>query len=502
MRPSAGLALGLLLALLAGLALRGYVGTPAGSWLAGQVTDAHGPLAGATVRRKASPLRVFSDDRGRFRLAGGRRADRVTAWKDGYLIGGASAGGGPLSLRLRPLTAEDHEEYRWVDPRPRPGEEHNCGNCHGEIYREWSAGGHARAATGKRFRGLYEGTDWHGNAGVSWGVQREHPDGAGVCSSCHAPSVRDDDPAAFDLRRVTGVAAQGVHCDYCHKVAGVENISGLTHGRFNLRVLRPKEGQLFFGPLDDVDRGEDAYAPLYRDSKYCAACHEGVVFGVHVYSTYSEWRSSPAARQGLQCQGCHMAPTGWMSNIAPGRGGVERDPATLANHTFFRGGQAQMLRDCLRLAVRLERRASGLTARVRVWPEGVGHRVPTGYIDRQLLLVVEAFDAVGRPAAPRSGPTLPAPAGPELAGRAGRMYAKVLRDSDGNAPAPFWRAGVETADTRLTPGQADEAAFLFPRAATRLRVRLLHRRFWQTVARAKGWPDRDLIVLERTYRVP
>ena len=71
---------------------------------------------------------------------------------------------------------------------------------------------------------------------------------------------------------------------------------------------RPK--QLFFGPLDDVDRGEDAFSPLYRESRYCASCHEGIVFGVHVYSTYSEWLSSPARRAGKQCQDCHMAPTG------------------------------------------------------------------------------------------------------------------------------------------------------------------------------------------------
>src|SRR5262249_55033579 len=156
--------------------------------------------------------------------------------------------------------------------------------------REWSAGGHARSATGHHFRSLYDGTSWEGKANVGWGLLTQHPDGAGVCSSCHAPALRDDDPALLDLRRVSGVAARGVHCDFCHKVAGFGgDMSGLSHGRFNLRLLRPSQEQLFFGPLDDVDRGEDAYSPLYRDSRYCAACHEGVVFGVHVYSTFSEW---------------------------------------------------------------------------------------------------------------------------------------------------------------------------------------------------------------------
>ena len=192
--------------------------------------------------------------------------------------------------------------------------------------------------SGRHFRNLYDCTDWHcGRAG--WGLLAEHPDGAGVCSSCHAPAVRDDDPAVFDLRKLEGVARLGVHCDYCHKVAGPgDGQLGLAHGRFYLRLLRPRSGQLFFGPLDDVDRGEDSFSPFQRDSRFCASCHEGVVFGVPVYTTYSEWLQSPARRRGQQCQDCHMAPTGRLTNFAPGHGGLDRDPATLANHRFFDGG--------------------------------------------------------------------------------------------------------------------------------------------------------------------
>src|SRR5262249_37185986 len=154
--------------------------------------------------------------------------------------------------------------------------------------------------------------------------------------------------------------------------------------------LRPAHGQLFFGPLDDVDRGEDAYSPLYRDSRYCATCHEGTVFGVPVYTTYSEWLDSPARREGKQCQSFHMAPTGGMTNMAPGKGGLERDPATLGNHRFFMGSQGDMLRRCLRLDVRLHPNGR---AEVAVQADAVGHRVPTGFIDRNLILVLEAFDS-------------------------------------------------------------------------------------------------------------
>jgi hypothetical protein len=46
-----------------------------------------------------------------------------------------------------------------------------CANCHAEIYREWTASAHSRSATGRRFRNLYDGTDWNGDAGVGWGLQ-------------------------------------------------------------------------------------------------------------------------------------------------------------------------------------------------------------------------------------------------------------------------------------------------------------------------------------------
>ncbi len=245
--------------------------------------DAAGPVAGACVRFKATAISALSDRGGAFRLP--RRSGRVTASKDGYLIAGARAES-PLTLTLKRLPAEDNEEYQWVDPAPDLAGRHNCANCHAEIYREWSASAHARSATGRHFRNLYDGSDWHGKPNVGWSLLRDKPDGSAVCNACHVPTMPFDGEASFDLRNARAVAARGVHCDYCHKVQDVAGGKiGLTHGRFNLKLLRPAEGQLFFGPLDDVDRGEDTFSPLYRDSRYCASCHEGVVFGVPVYTT-------------------------------------------------------------------------------------------------------------------------------------------------------------------------------------------------------------------------
>jgi hypothetical protein len=219
---------------------------------------------------------------------------------------------------------------------------------------------------------------------------------------------------------------------------------------------------------------------------------------VHVYSTYSEWLDSPARRDGKQCQSCHMAPTGTMTNIAPGKGGIRRDPQTLANHRFFAGSQADMLRQSLHVSVELTPNDTAVRAEVEVHVEGAGHRVPTGFIDRHLLLVVEGFQ--GDTAAPLlAGPVLPELAGQGLSGRPGKLYAKILRDFEGDSPAPFWRANPALEDTRLSPGQAERTVFSFALPIERVRVRLLYRRFWPAVAETKGWPDDSVVILDRSF---
>jgi hypothetical protein len=185
-----------------------------------------------------------------------------------------------------------------------------------------------------------------------------------------------------------------------------------------------------------------------------------------------------------------------MTNIAPGKGGIERDPMTLANHRFFAGSLEEMLKQCLKVKVHVRHDAGTTRVETEVLADGVGHRVPTGFVDRNLLLVLEALAAEDQPLGLRDGPKLPQTAGKDLEQRAGRVYARQLRDFDGKAPAPFWRADPAHEDTRLRPGKPDRLAFTFAGTATAVRVRVLYRRFWHEVAVAKRWPDNEIIVLD------
>ena len=491
------------------LALFGFVGfrstTSESDIIQGEVRDANGPVEDALVRIKGQADATHTDSNGRFRLAKrGADAETITAWKDGYLIGSGVAKRERIRIDLRRLPVEDNASYSWVDPTPSRTSKNNCGNCHAEMHGEWAMSGHAAAATNQHFLSLYEGTDYQGKRSVGWSLRDEYPDGVGVCTACHAPTVPHGDPAYFDLGKVQGVARQGVHCDYCHKIAdaGLGTI-GLTHGRFGLQLLRPAEEQLFFGPLDDVDRGEDAFSPLYKQSRYCASCHEGTVFGVHVYGTYSEWLASPARKHGKQCQTCHMRPTGLMTNFAPEHGGIERDPKTLANHYFFASSQLDMLRHALHVSVRFDGGKAERRLSVEVRADDVGHRVPTGFVDRHLVLIVEALGVAGKRIALSDGPTLPQQAGSSIASLSGRIYGRILKGDGGNWPVPFWRADEEmTEDTRLKPGESDHLQFTVPTQVQRVRVRMLYRRTWPEVAEAKGWPDNEMVIVDQFHEAP
>jgi hypothetical protein len=466
---------------------------PHSQGVSGIVTAGAGPVGGATVHVQGQPFPCAATDKsGRFFLeVEPKPGARLTAAKSGFFIGGCLMEARALHIALEPLPASDHETYAWVPAKSQTADDQACAGCHRAIHEEWFESGHARAANGRRFLSLYGD------------LLKDLPDGAGVCSSCHAPTIAFDNPAFYDLREASGVAAEGVHCDYCHKIkeAATSKV-GLTHGRFALQLLRPSRGQLFFGPLDDAHRGNDVYLPLYGESSYCAPCHEGTVFGVHVYGTYSEWLESPARRAGKSCQSCHMAPSGRLSNIAPGAGGVERDPATLANHRFFAGSQAEMLRAALRVSVACKPHSAAMSVSITVTAQGAGHRVPTGFPDHNLILLVEGFAADGRSLSPNGGASqLPdLLAQPEI-GLPGKLYAKQLRGWDNERPVPFWRATPNFVDSRLHPEEPDRSEYSFPRDLRRLRIRLVYRRFWEAVRRAKSWPADEITVLDHTIEI-
>ena len=193
-----------------------------------------------------------------------------------------------------------------------------------------------------------------------------------------------------------------------------------------------------------------------------------------------------------------MKPTGEMTNIAPSAGGLERDPLTLGSHTFLPGGRAAMLHQAVQVETSMRQTEDHVHVRVQVTADNVGHQVPTGFIDRHLILCVEAVDANGQVVAAEKGPLIPAIAGPSWKGKAGRLFAKYVVDSQRTGPIPFWQAAEEMVDTRLHPARPEVFVFEFAATAVQVRIQVVYRRFWESVAVEKQWPDDSILVYDET----
>jgi hypothetical protein len=182
-----------------------------------------------------------------------------------------------------------------------------------------------------------------------------------------------------------GTDAEGISCDFCHKVWDVKTdpMTGLPRpnapGVLSIGFRRPPEGhQLFAGPYDDVAPGEDVFSPLQRESRFCSPCHLGIFWDTLIYNSYGEWLQSPYSRPGLgrTCQDCHMAPRGAAHFARPDKGGIAREPATIFSHQMPGASDAALLANAVTLRLAASRQPGSVTARVTITNDRTGHHVP------------------------------------------------------------------------------------------------------------------------------
>lgn len=216
--------------------------------------------------------------------------------------GSGTIGPGPISD-----AEEAFLERHWRMPIPPQGEPPasfgpverslqpaDCGTCHPAQYEDWRGSIHARSMG-------------PGVAGQLGPMMRRDPAAARGCLVCHAP-LAEQSPltrgasggleanAAFD----PALQGHGVVCASCHV---------RQHQRFG---PPPRPGALGTRvPRAQLPHQGATYERAYLRAEFCAACHQfgpkgATLNGKPLENTYAEWRDSPAAREGLQCQDCHM----------------------------------------------------------------------------------------------------------------------------------------------------------------------------------------------------
>jgi hypothetical protein len=531
---------------------------PSGVSITGTVLDPQGvPLSGATVRIQATTNQTLTDDEGRFVLVGLEEGVPITvsAWKDGYYCAKVEEVTPPASgitFTMRLVQTNDNPNYQWIPPTG----ENSCYSCKPGVTQVWlDNDAHGKSAANIRFLTMYNGTDVKGNKSplTRYGFSRDYgriplrpdpsqpyygpgykldfPDTVGNCAACHTPGAAIDAPYSIDPNMVSGVNIFGVHCDYCHKIADVKlnPATGLPYpnmpGVLSQDIRRPfpedpDRYQIFFATFDDDNVPmEDTYLPLIKESQWCVPCHFGVFWDTVVYNSFGEWLASPYSdpQTGKTCQQCHMpAPTMLngqpMTNVAPGKGGVERDPLTIPAHTFPGASSTDLLQNAVTMTVSAKREGDKVTVEVTIVNDKTGHHVPTDSPLRQMILLVFASDGHGQALPLLEGSTVPEWGGvgdPSLgyyAGLPGKGYAKILMElwTEVSPTGAYWNPTRVVSDNRIPAFGSDTSAYTFTAPADgneTVKATLLFRRAFKQLMDQKGWDAPDIVMAQQTFQV-
>lgn len=187
------------------------------------------------------------------------------------------------------------------------------------------------------------------------------------------------------------------------------------------------------------------------------------------------------------------------------QGGLTRDYQPLHDHTMTGVTNEQLLKNAVSMNSSAQQSNGLLNVKVSITNDNAGHDIPTDSPTRQMILVVEATDASGKPLALKSGALNPVWAG-NFSGVPGKTFMKVLRDGwSGEAPtAAYWRPISLVEDTRLAPMATDVQQFQFvlPQGVkASVHVRLIFRRTYQLLQQQKGWNDPDILMQEATIPI-
>jgi len=548
--------------------------TPLPALLSGVVSDASGPVAGATVQIQGTPNTTMTVDNGAFAFSGitGTTPVILTAWSAGHYVGWTAVnpsapdykGGSGISIILKQLPTKDNSKYTGFTFEGMTGAA-ACGLCHRE-YPEWQADAHAQSAKNIRFITMYTGTDVNGDPGqvTQWnydgtilpndpskpthgpGFQLDNPGRAGNCATCHTPlasTTPNNQNCAWSGCHLSltieqangvigqpaipvnlhGVAAEGITCEFCHKVGDViiDPKTNMPYpdmpGILSMKLFRPTDASqdVFFGTLIDVQR-QDSYLPLLSQSQFCSSCHYGVSGGVVgmgdvkdgtvIYNSYGEWLASPYSdpKTGLSCQDCHMPPANAKYMVFANRGGLVRNYAEMFDHTMPGASDTDLLTHAVTMTSNAQRSGDQLQVQVSIVNDHTGHDVPTDAPMRSMILVVEATDASGKTLTLTNGPVNPDYSG-NYAKVPGKTFAKILKDNvTGEMPtSAFWRAVTIDSDNRLKPMETDTTNYSFaaPAGAATIHVRLLYRRAFAELEQQKGWNDPDILMADETLQV-
>jgi hypothetical protein len=291
-----------------------------------------------------------------------------------------------------------------------------CGECHEKIHLDWSQSAHASAS---RSPAYHKGVLAAGEA-----LQ-------GFCQSCHLPSL-----AYGQTDEVPGRPSEGVACDGCHTISSVAIAKTQAVIKFD-----PGSGKKY-GPILGATGHyfhDMAYSALHTKSEVCAGCHYlptvklgDKVLNIPVVSDYNDWK---LYGKGQSCQDCHM-PSRGTEPVAKGAKARPNVPGHLFAGATTLGKQIHF---------EISQKGKPGTVAVEI-QHSAGHALPSGFVDRRLIVRAEFFGQNGAKLASID-----------------HSYGIKLVNAAGQ-PAPFFQAARIAEDHRMVPGRPYLESFPIPNA--------------------------------------
>ena len=180
-----------------------------------------------------------------------------------------------------------------------------------------------------------------------------------------------------------------------------------------------------------------AYSLLHTKSEFCAGCHHLTAFKatdssppIPVVTDYADWQ-----RLGIKksCQDCHMPSRG----SEPVARGSKARP-NVPSHAF---PGAVALGKTLKFELATHNKPGEIAVEIQ---HSAGHMLPSGYVDRRLIVRAEWMGADG-----------------SKLGAEDRLYGIMLTDDAGQA-VPFFKATRIKQDHRMAPGKLYVESFRIP----------------------------------------
>ncbi|MBI1924614.1 hypothetical protein HYR99_10215 [Candidatus Poribacteria bacterium] len=333
----------------------------------------------------------------------------------------------PFKTRPESAFAQGHLQIQGVDASLSGTQPHtlsvgfippgDCAICHGAIdyhpYNQWQGSMMANASRDPLFLAMLAIAN------------QDVPSMGGYCLRCHSPVgwLRGNSKPA-DGSQLEEIDLEGVQCDLCHRLQPSEKIGS---GQYQVADV-----PAVFGPYTDPEFepmmtviGRDArYSEYVTKSELCGSCHDvtNPVNGFGTERTYTEWKQSDFAKEGVQCQDCHTPNRSQGGYVCRQTGTAQRKFREHYPQHLFVGGNTwiptvlpllypelgreeawantqkwaeQMLQTAADVELKLSQIGKGLKVVVKVTNK-TGHKLPTGFPEgRRMWLNVLAKDAEG-----------------------------------------------------------------------------------------------------------